>query len=69
MPELSLPERVILAFGGLTKAAEAIEAPITTVDSWRAKGTIPRWRIEAIRKAAEKAAVALPDDFPKSEAA
>ena len=66
MSEPSLPERVVEAFGGLTKAAEKIGAPITTIDSWRSKGNIPHWRLRQIREAAEKAGISLPSDFPET---
>lgn len=69
MSELSLPERVVEAFGGLTETARAIDAPISTVDSWRSSKKIPSWRLSQIREAAQRAKVKLPSDFPKAEAA
>ena len=61
------PSRVIKAFGGQTKLADALNVPVTTVDAWRASGTIPSWRIEAIREAARRRGIRLPHDFPQKE--
>ncbi len=45
-------ERVIRLFGGLTKTANAIGAPVTTVQSWGKTGRVPRWRRAQIAAAA-----------------
>ncbi len=66
-------DRVLLAFGGLTRTANAIGAPISTVQSWQKAGAIPAWRRRDIEHAAQDAGVTLPADFdscfPKRRAA
>lgn len=59
----NIAEDVIKAFGGLTRAAKAIGAPISTVQSWQETGRIPAWRRAQIIAAAERAKVALPIQF------
>ena len=34
-------ERIIAAFGGLTKTAQALGLPVTTVQGWKERGYIP----------------------------
>lgn len=38
------PEAVIAAFGGTFAVARLLNAPATTVSSWKANGRIPSWR-------------------------
>lgn len=59
---------LIAAFGGLTKASRAIGAPITTIDSWRAAKRIPPWRLPAVREAAQRAEIELPEAFREQAA-
>ncbi len=51
---------IIQAFGGLSKAASAIGAPVSTVQHWRDTGRIPRWREQQVREAAVKVGLTLP---------
>ena len=51
---------VIDALGGTTAVATAIEAPTTTVHSWREIG-IPRSRMAHLRLIANTKGIALPD--------
>lgn len=41
--------------GGTTKTARALGVPVTTVDSWRARGAVPSWRVDALRRAVDTA--------------
>jgi antitoxin MazE len=59
-----LGKRVIDAFGGPVKMSRATGWPISTIDSWKGKDSIPRWRLHDIRNAAQANHVTLPDDFP-----
>lgn len=59
-----LGQRVIAAFGGLVRMSEATGWPISTIESWKSKNTIPQWRLRDIRNAAQASRVTLPDDFP-----
>jgi antitoxin MazE len=61
-----LGKRVIDAFGGLVKMAQATGWPVSTIESWKGKDSIPRWRLKDIREAAQANRVMLPDDFPTS---
>lgn len=61
-----LPDRVIAAFGGLSKMARALgHKHVTTVHAWQKAGRIPDWRWHEIRAAATRANVNLPKDCPK----
>ena len=59
-----LGKRVIAAFGGLVKMAQATGWPVSTIESWKGKDSIPRWRLQDIRDAAQASHVTLPADFP-----
>jgi antitoxin MazE len=56
--------RVIAAFGGVVKMSDATGWPVSTIESWKSKNTIPQWRLRDIRNAAQASRVMLPDDFP-----
>jgi len=44
-PEYKKPaEKIIAAFGGLTKTAQALGLPVTTVQGWKERGYIPAVR-------------------------
>jgi antitoxin MazE len=58
-----LGQRVIAAFGGLVKMSRATGWPVSTIESWKSKDSIPRWRLQDIRNAAQTNGVVLPDDF------
>lgn len=54
-------DQVIDALGGTTAVANAIEAPNSTVHSWRSIG-IPKSRMAHLRLIAEMKGVVLPDE-------
>lgn len=41
----------IAALGGSASAARKLGVPITTVDSWKRKDSIPAWRLPAVDEA------------------
>lgn len=53
-------DQVIDALGGTSKVAEKIDAPTSTVHSWRAIG-IPKSRLAHLRLIAAQEAVTLPE--------
>ena len=53
-------EDVVAAFGGMTKLAQALEAPPSTVFSWRKSG-IPASRMAHIRLVAKERGIDLPE--------
>lgn len=57
-------EQMIVALGGTVEVAKAIEAPPSTVSSWKTAGKIPHWRMPAIILLAERKGVtlAMPSD-------
>ena len=55
----SFADQVIDALGGTTAVATAIEAPTSTVHSWRTIG-IPNSRLAHLRLLAEQREIALP---------
>lgn len=64
-------DQVIDAFGGTSAVAKAIEAPTSTVHSWRSNG-IPKSRLAHLRLLASAANIELPDppaDTPEQAAA
>ena len=54
---------IIETFGGQTAMADALDVPISTVESWRTRGNIPRWRHDSIIKAARGRKITLPQQF------
>lgn len=70
-----IAKEVINAFGGLTLLSRALEEvgvkmPVSTIQGWAAtNGKIPRWWINSIIAAADKAKVALPAGFAPASAA
>ena len=60
-------EAVIAALGGTTALATLIEAPISTVQSWKYIG-IPASRMSHLRMVAKAKRVSLPD-LPEASAA
>ncbi len=59
-------DQVINALGGTSKVATLIEAPVSTVHSWRKIG-IPLSRLAHLRLVAEQSGTALPEP-PADEA-
>jgi hypothetical protein len=47
---------------GPTALAKALDEPISTVQSWKVKGAIPRWHRASILDAARVLSKELPDD-------
>ncbi len=50
---------IIDALGGTSKVAGALGIPPQTVSSWKATGSIPKWRTDAVRKLAKSKGVDL----------
>lgn len=64
---VTMPERVIAAFGGLSATARALgHRNVTTVDGWKRSGRIPHWRKLEIAAAAKRENIELPHDFHSS---
>lgn len=63
---MTYADQVIDALGGTTEVANAIEAPTSTVHSWRKIG-IPSSRLAHLRLIAKDRGVALPEE-PKAAA-
>jgi hypothetical protein len=61
-------DQVIDALGGTTEVATAIEAPTSTVHSWRKIG-IPPSRLAHLRLIAAQKGVSLPSEPPQEAAA
>lgn len=55
----------IKALGGTVSVAAALDLTPSTVSSWKTAGSIPRWRMEAIRKLAKDKGKPVPDSFTK----
>lgn len=51
--------QIIKDFGGQTATAHALGLHVSTVDSWRRRGSIPYWRMDVLRKAARRYKVDL----------
>lgn len=66
--EPNIAERVVRAFGGLTKMSLATGWPISTIQHWTRSGIIPAWRREKLIAAAAMQRVDLPADFLKRAA-
>lgn len=59
-PNMTYADRIIDALGGTTVVANAIEAPTSTVHSWRKIG-IPQSRLAHLKLIAEQKGVELPE--------
>lgn len=59
----------IKSLGGTVAVATALDLPPTTVSSWKASGSIPRWRMDGLRLLASNHGVRVPDKFAGSRAA
>lgn len=57
---MTYADEVINALGGTTKVANLIEAPASTVHSWRTIG-IPKSRLAHLKLVAQTKGVSLPD--------
>lgn len=64
MMDKALTISVIDAFGGLSATARALgHENVTTVQGWRERGSIPKWRWTEVYSAAAKEGVELPAAF------
>ena len=52
---------LIEALGDCTAVGRAVEAPVTTVHSWKSKGVIPRWRLPAVLELARQKGIDVAD--------
>ncbi|MEJ5019283.1 hypothetical protein WH297_05960 [Ochrobactrum vermis] len=67
-------EYVITKLGGLTKTARACGKPVSTVQGWKERGTIPQTHWSSLKQAAEVDGVSLEyadfvDHHPSTETA
>jgi len=51
---------IIAAFGGIRPMAAKLDAPVSTVQGWKQRNTIPATRMSEIREIAEKNNISLP---------
>lgn len=58
-PDASPAEKIIAAFGGIRPMAHKLDAPVTTVQGWKKRGSIPENRHEEILAAARKEGIVL----------
>jgi hypothetical protein len=65
---MTYADQVIDALGGTTKVADEIEAPTSTVHSWRTIG-IPKSRLAHLKLVAAQKGIALPEPPAEAEAA
>lgn len=57
----SAASEIIAAFGGIRPMAHRLGVPVSTVQGWKQRDSIPQARMEEIREAAAGAGIALPD--------
>jgi hypothetical protein len=53
-------EQLIVALGGTFAVAIALDAPPSTVSSWKSANSIPSWRLKDIQRLAKRAGVGVP---------
>jgi hypothetical protein len=53
--------KIINGLGGTFKVARLIDAPASTVSSWRKSGRIPPYRLDLLKLRADAAGLAWPD--------
>ncbi|MBS28050.1 MAG: hypothetical protein CL566_03875 [Alphaproteobacteria bacterium] len=56
---------IIDAFGGIRPMAGKLDVPVSTVQGWKQRDSIPSARMEAVRSAAADAGITLPDPSDK----
>lgn len=61
-------EQFIDALGGTVAVAVALDLAPTTVSSWKASGSIPRWRMDGLRRLAKLKNVEVPVAFERAAA-
>jgi hypothetical protein len=68
--DISAAEFIIGKFGGLTGTAKAVRKPVTTVQGWKDRGSIPQqhWR-KLIAAAKERGEILDLEDFLKRHVA
>lgn len=63
-------DQFLNALGGTVAVAKALDLAPTTVSSWRASGSIPKWRMDGIRQIAADKGIECPAEFaPQGRAA
>lgn len=61
-PDMDQPAGpIIAAFGGIRPMASKLDVPVSTVQGWKQRDTIPAARMDDIRKAAAENDISLPD--------
>jgi hypothetical protein len=60
-------EQLIVALGGTFAVAIALDAPPSTVSSWKSANSIPSWRLKDIQRLAKRAGVGVPAWIGKSK--
>ena len=68
---MSYVQNIIAAFGGVRAAARELGKPVSTVQSWKDRGSIPDSEKSAVLSASEAKRLGLTksDFFPKTEGA
>lgn len=61
-------DQFIKALGGTVAVAAALDLTPSTVSSWKASGSIPKWRMDGIRALAGDKNVKVPEAFAPSKA-
>lgn len=61
-------EQFIDELGGTVAVATALDLAPTTVSSWKSSGSIPKWRMEGIRKLAALKKIEVPAAFSQAAA-
>ena len=57
-------EDIIAAFGGIRPMAKKLGVAVTTIQGWKARGSIPLARLEEIRAAADREGIDLSEEAP-----
>jgi hypothetical protein len=62
-------EAFINDLGGTVEVATALELTPSTVSSWKTAGSIPKWRMDGIKKLAKRKGIEVPDSFARPQGA
>ena len=65
MHSMQTVETFIDDLGGTVAVANALDLAPTTVSSWKSSGSIPKWRMDALKAFASKQGIRVPDVFAK----
>ena len=64
VPRMTYVDQIVEKFGGVRSLARAIEKPVSTVSSWKTRGSIPdEHKVDVLNSAITAGVDLAPEDF------